>query len=234
MVWAVLIFLAVLVGVHWFEYNRAIKEYTFAQPTKIDDHSELRSILSEKTPLVIEIGPLPWHADLDETDVDITTGLLDLDESRAMWWLPGLYNTSVSVLEPEKVVGLQWVSAERTWVGCSAGEPLLIWLVHSRYRRYLPEEDPPVNPWILTSANAPYISRVQFIEVVVKPGWAIGLPAHWGFACSTDKGSSWMWTANQHSGLSWCLTRILGQGQGQEQENKTQVHTESSNSQLEE
>jgi hypothetical protein len=255
MEWAILLLIAAIVLVHWWEYRHAVQEYTFAAPATIEKHDELRGLLSEKTPLAVEIGPLPWRPEVVEkspwrvrvegaadgtTEMEIptsewvkqspradirngpelaeemglTTGLADLDESRAWWWLPGLRDATVDVLAAGDVVGLQWVSGERQWVGCTHGGPLTLWLVHSRYRRYLPaalSDGGPVDPWKLTVAEAPWIGRVQFVEVTVKPGWCMGLPAHWGFAVRSDA-EAWWWSARQESTLSWCLNntgRIL-------------------------
>lgn len=233
MLWAIVLFLLVLVTVHWFEYKRTIQEYTFAQPMTIDQHGELRRILGEKTPVVVELGVLPWRADLAAKSawsmvtaegvhpsnewsakklpilnnvevaeqMELDTGLADLEEARAWWWLPGIWLPSVSVLPPGETAGLSWVSAERQWIGCSDGGPLLLWLVHSRYRRYLPSSS--VNPWALTSATAPWIGRVQYIEVRIKSGWCIGLPAHWGWAIQNEgSDTAYWWSASQHSVVS--------------------------------
>jgi hypothetical protein len=225
MVWAFLLLIGVIVGVQWWEYSRAVQEYSFAQPAGMD----VGAVLTEKTPLVVEIGPLPWRpavatgatwtledgrrvsewlgepGPVNLTGVaeqaDLVTGLADLDAGRPWWWLPGLHTPKVGVLEAGKVRGLNWVTAERRWIGCSHGAPLRVWLVHSRYRRYLPAEQW-CDPWTLTVAEAPWIGRVQFVEVVVKPGWCIGIPAHWGFAVrpdGDDKEASWWWRADQHS-----------------------------------
>lgn len=239
MMWAVLLLLAVVVGVHWFEYKRSVQEYTFAQPTAVDQHDELSAVLKEKTPIVVEIGALPWRPEVvgkaawsvvtgegvemsssqwvsAGTDIQngpdlaeqmgLATGLADLDESRAWWWLPGIRDCSVDTLVSGDTVGLSWVTAERQWIGCSHGGPLLLWLVHSRYQRYLPavsSKEEAIDPWSLTVEKAPWIGRVQYIEVRVKPGWCIGLPAHWGYAIkhegTKESGNAWWWTASQHS-----------------------------------
>jgi len=240
--WELLVLLAVIVGVHWWEYRTSIQEYTFAQPATLDKHGELSSVLQEKTPIAVEIGGLPWRpeiagkaawtvavesegATLDMSveqwlaqrdgeiannealaaEMELTTGLADLDSGRPWWWLPELRASRVDIVQPGQVLGLSWVSAERHWIGCSHGGPVTLWLVHSRYRRYLPSGA--VNPWNLTVADAPWIGRVQYIEVTVKPGWCVGLPAHWGFAARVpdDTPEAWIWTADQHSMLSFGL-----------------------------
>jgi hypothetical protein len=134
-------------------------------------------------------------------EMEFETGLADLNESRAWWWLPGLRDVTVGILEKGAVLdsGLSWISAERQWIGCSHGGPLTVWLVHSRYRRYLPTEVE--NPWSLTVGEAPWIGRVQYIEVIVKPGWCLGLPAHWGYAVRADE-EAWWWRSNQVSAAS--------------------------------
>jgi hypothetical protein len=139
--------------------------------------------------------------------MDLGTGLGDIAAARSWWWLPGVWDSNVGIARAGEVVGFEWVGAERRWIGCSHGEPLTVWLVHSRYRPYLPTGGG-YDPWALTVAEAPWIGRVQYIEVIVKPGWALGLPAHWGYAmrpAGTGAESSWWWTADQHSAMSWAL-----------------------------
>jgi hypothetical protein len=221
MEWAILLLIAVIVGVHWWEYSNTVQEYTIAQPAtagRID-----RSVVGEKTPVPFEIGSLPWRPEVVEKagwstgeegpdgdealaeTMGLPTGLTEIEESRAWWWLPGLFDVRVGRLSAGALAPLTWVGAERRWIGCSHGGPLTLWLVHSRYRRYLPDEND-VDPWNLTVADAPWIGRVQFIELVVRPGWCVGLPAHWGYAVSAGEGGSWWWIADQHSPLSWSLT----------------------------
>ena len=235
MEWAILLLLLVIVGVHWFDYSRTIKEYTFAQ---MAPGADLGTVLSEKTPIMIEINALPWRPEIAQKshitvtteagevllrdwmshenkgeidankaaeDIGLSTGLTDITDAKALWWLPGLYNITVDVLEQGEIQGLSWVAAERQWIGCSSGGPLLLWLVHSRYRRFLPEDT--VDPWNLTVETAPYIGRVQYIEVRVQPGWAIGLPAHWGWAIRNEGEPAWSWNAEQHSALSLMVSQ---------------------------
>jgi hypothetical protein len=240
MIWALLLLLGVVAAVHWFEYNRSIQEYTFAQPKT---SAEIRDLISEKTPIVAEIGVLPWRSSvandaawpvsvghgvempisewlkqegvrqpiengtaLAET-MELSTGLSEIEESRRWWWMPGFRNLSVDILEPGEKLGLHWIGAERHWIGCSDGEPLTLWLVHSRYRKFMPSVAD--DPWALTVADAPWIGRVQYIEMIVRPGWCVGLPAHWGVSIrGTDTGRSWIWTADQHSPMSLGLTNL--------------------------
>jgi hypothetical protein len=179
--WTVLLFLLVLVGLNWWDYSTTVQEYTIAQPKHGD---EVANIIGDKTPIVVEI---PVAKD------DVEVGLSDLESARRWWWLPDIHCHTEQVTAR----GLTWVSAEREWVGSIDGEKT-VWLVHSRYRRFLPEEA--VDPWALTKETTPYIGRVQYIEVVLKPGWCIGVPAHWGYAL---RGSGLSWTAEQHSPFSF-------------------------------
>jgi len=248
--WEILVLLAVMVCIHWWEYRQSIQEYTFAQPATLEKHDELSTLLSEKTPIAVEIGSLPWRPEVagkaswtvaveseggtlhmsvaqwlasgsEESrpeisnkdalaeEMELTNGLIDIDSGRPWWWLPEMRDLAADILKPGQFIGLKWISAERHWIGCSHGSPLTIWLVHSRYRRYLPAGSS-INPWKLTVTDAPWIGRVQYIEVTVKPGWCIGLPAHWGFAARSEEGSpaSWIWSADQHSLLSFGLAQI--------------------------
>ena len=243
--WELLVLLLVVFGVHWWEYRSSVQEYTFAQPSTLDRHDELSTVLQEKTPIAVEIGSLPWRPQVAEKaawtvtvdsngsemdmsvsqwlsrktkgeianaealaeEMELANGLADIDAGRPWWWLPEMRDCNVSVLNTGEGLGLKWITAERHWIGCSHGTPLTLWLVHSRYRRYLPNSA--VNPWTLTVVEAPWIGRVQYIEVTIKPGWCIGLPAHWGFAVKADE-ESWMWSANQHSLVSFGLAKLTG------------------------
>jgi hypothetical protein len=241
--WELLVLLLVVFGVHWWEYRSSIQEYTFAQPSTLDRHDELSTVLQEKTPIAVEIGSLPWRPQVAEKaawtvtvesngsemdmpvsqwlknrseignketlaeEMELANGLADIDAGRPWWWLPEMRDCNVSIFNKDEGRGLKWISAERHWIGCSHGTPLTLWLVHSRYRRYLPNSA--VNPWTLTVVEAPWIGRVQYIEVTIKPGWCIGLPAHWGFAVKADD-ESWMWSANQHSLVSFGLAKLTG------------------------
>jgi hypothetical protein len=176
--WTVVLFLLVLLGLNWWDYSTTVQEYTIAQPKHGD---EVVAIIGDKTPIVVEI---PVAKD------DVEVGLADLESARRWWWLPIL-----SCYEAKS--GLAWVSGEREWVGSIDGEKT-VWLVHPRYRRFLPEE--PVDPWALTKETTPYIGRVQYIEVLLKPGWCLGVPAHWGYAM---RGTGDSWRAEQHSAVSY-------------------------------
>lgn len=255
MMWAVLLLIAVVIGVHWFEYTSDVQEYTLSQPLRGE---ELQSVLREKTPVIVEIGSLPWRPEVMEkaawsvvveedgpaipasewvastgkpvlngTDLaeqmDFSVGLADLNQARRWWWLSGMRGVTVDILQSGEVSGFSWVGAERKWIGCTHGGPLILWLVHSRYRKYLPDVGTtaePIDPWSLTVEKAPWIGRVQFIEVRIKPGWCIGLPAHWGVAVKneSEKDPAWWWSADQHSVLSSLYCNTVG---------KAPAHTES-------
>ena len=233
--WELLILIGVIIGLHWWEYNSTVHEYTFAQPATLDRHDELRTLLGEKTPLAVEIGSLPWRPEvvaksswtiqtvggpmtakawLEQKprpqaeglaeEIEFTSGLQDLDAGRRWWWLPEIRSCHLDILEPGTVSGFQWIKAERQWIGCSHGGPVTVWLVHGRYRRYL--QGFGGDPWSMTVADVPWIGRIQYIEVKVKPGWCIGLPAHWGYAIKPEGSEpAWIWSGQQHSFLSLYL-----------------------------
>jgi hypothetical protein len=239
MVWALFLLFGVIAAIHAYEYNNSVSAYNFTQPPKLDS-----AVMNEKTPIVLEIGVLPWRPgppgswtvitedgiSMSSTEfwklenkmaigngeelaveMGLATGLAELNDARPWWWLSGLSDVAVEYLVPGRVKGFQWITAERQWVGCSAGDPITVWLVHSRYRRFLP--DAGVDPWTITVADNPWIGRVQYIEVRIKPGWCLGVPAHWGFAVRPEvvgseaaKSGSAIWSAAQHSALSWCMS----------------------------
>ena len=249
MVWALFLVLGIVAAIHAYDYYSPVQEYNFTQPPKLDS-----TVLKEKTPVVLEIGVLPWRPGLAQdswtvvtddgtaipvadwwdqekkpvianggelaTEMGLVTGLAELNDARPWWWLPGLSDVSVDYLGPGSVQGFQWVSEERHWIGCSAGAPVTVWLVHSRYRRFLASSGGE-DPWSITVAANPWIGRVQYIEVRIKPGWCLGIPSHWGFAVRPEEAGSEqkeakestsgsaIWNASQHSALSWCLSMNL-------------------------
>ena len=250
MVWALFLVLGIVAAIHAYDYYSSVQEYNFTQPPKLD--SEL---IREKTPIVLEIGVLPWRPGIVQDSWTVTledgytmsaaewwslkekpaimngdelaekmglvTGLAEINEARPWWWPPGLSEVSVNYLMPGSFQGFQWIGAERHWIGCSAGAPVTVWLVHSRYRRFLASAGG-VDPWSITVADNPWIGRVQYIEVRIKPGWCLGIPCHWGFAVRPEEvrpeevrpeagpevktDGSAIWNASQHSVLSWCLS----------------------------
>jgi len=230
-------------AVHWWEYSRSVEEYTFAQPPQPGPKSELRAVLSEKTPVVMEIGPLPWRPVVAEKapwriepekgqavsvgvwlaegpgrprltnganlalQMDLANGLKELNAGKAWWWLPSFQDYYVDILPVGGWTGLVWVTAERQWIGCSHGCPLKVWLAHSKFHSFIPEKG--VNPWTITVEECPWLARVQYIEVIVRPGWVLGLPAHWGWAAApSEDAECWWWTASQHSPASLAATLL--------------------------
>ena len=228
MLWGILVLFIVIAAVHIWDYKTEIQEYSFAQPATIDKHDEISRLLQEKIPLAVEVGPLPFRPEITDksylsslngeelaAELELTTGLVDIDAGRPWWWAPQLRNCSVEILGSDKCLPLKWVTAERSWIGCSSGAPLSVWLVHGRYRKYLPTEKQEINPWTATVSELPWWGRVQFVEVTVKPGWSLSIPAHWGFAArpepppspdTAEQLPSWIWTANQHSLVSLAFT----------------------------
>jgi hypothetical protein len=246
------------VGLHAYEYYSSIQEYNFTQPPKLDSGvlQEKTPAVLEIGVLPWRPGPAPaspsWTVVTDDgtemqvadwwpltekpviangeelaAEMELPKGLAEINDARPWWWLPGLSDVAVDYLAPGSFQGFQWIVAERHWIGCSAGTPVTVWLVHSRYRRFLPDSG--VDPWSITVANNPWIGRVQYIEVRIKPGWCLGIPSHWGFAVRPEAGplavrpesagvgiadqkmqmqiaGSAIWNASQHSLLSWCLS----------------------------
>lgn len=231
MVWALLILISVVLAVHWWFYKRSIQEYTFVAPstlTTLGSLTELtplsvemgalpwRPAVADNAGWIVsttkgDMSVSEWvkdpvdilNGDSLTSQMGLSTGLTEIDAARPWWWLPGIWDSNVGILGSGEVLGFNWISAERRWIGCSYGAPLTVWLVHSRYRPYLPTGDG-YDPWSLTVAEAPWIGRVQYVEVVIKPGWALSVPAHWGFSVKSDGGEpSWWWQADQHSVISW-------------------------------
>lgn len=214
------VFFAVVLGLvllaHVWNYERPVNAYTFARPNGLSGLNA--GVLREKTPVAVEVGSLGSGLGTgtgSELQVDFTPGLAELGDARPWWWLPGLWGAASGSLTGDgDCIGLSWVTAERQWIGCplTSTSPLSIWLVHSKYRRYLSDVEG-MNPWTLTDSDVPLLSRVQFVEVVVRPGWALGIPAHWGWAARAQQPSTtpW-WRVDQHSAVSLVADGLWNEG----------------------
>jgi hypothetical protein len=153
------------------------------------------------------ISPVENQEEL-ATEMVLTTGLEDLNAGRPWWWLPSIRDCRVDILST-KVKPLTWTTAEREWIGCSHGGPVTVWLVHSAYRKYLGPSTSSLDPWSATVAEVPWWGRVKFVEVTVKPGWCLGIPAHWGFAARCSDEPAWIWMGDQHSLASLAISNIF-------------------------
>ena len=167
---------------------------------------------------------------INEVDLATTAGLPEQAADigyvfRAPYWLPGslsVRGVRAGVIPPldTAFVGLQKTTAEATCFIATDGRPLLLWLAHegaTQGGRYLPPNPYGRNPWTMLPEETPWISELKFLEIRLRPGNMLILPAHWWIAMKCDEvdapaqvmaEGAWYWTTEFHSPISWLATRF--------------------------
>lgn len=117
--------------------------------------------------------------------------------------------SATSILPVRKTV------AAATTIQATDGAPLQLWIAHegavpASVSQTLVGED----PW--ASQDIPWMNEVKFIEMKLRPGNALVLPAHWYFAARpllpvvSDQpimaDGAWFWIAEFHTPISWLVS----------------------------
>lgn len=131
-------------------------------------------------------------------------------------WLPFGHSIKVDVLgpSPESVRGVEKTRATTTILQSTDGAPLQVWLAHeAAMPSEVADELQGRNPWILQSEDIPWIDEMKFIEIKLRPGNALALPAHWYYAVRTQlpvvgdhitmADGAWYWKATFQTPISW-------------------------------
>lgn len=96
------------------------------------------------------------------------------------------------------------------------GAPLQIWLAHEgAVSSQVVNELRGKNPWNLRSSDVPWMEEVKFVEVKLRPGNALAIPAHWWVAArpmfaldaapTKMADGAWFWSAEFHSPISYFI-----------------------------
>jgi hypothetical protein len=131
-------------------------------------------------------------------------------------WIPAhLTRTTPQVLGPAVIRPVQKTTATTTLLQATDGAPLTIWLAHEGA---IPAKVVPAllqkDPWSLTAEAVPWISEVKFVEIRLRPGNAIAIPAHWYWAAKSQAtvgnmgDGSWFWTAEFQTPISWLVSKV--------------------------
>lgn len=136
-------------------------------------------------------------------------------------WLSQPSRTEVGVLGPrnDSVRAAKKTTAITTLVQATDGAPLSIWLAHDgAVPAEVAKELRGKNPWQLKSEEIPWIDEVKFIEIKLRPGNALAIPAHWWWAARTqlpvvaDKprmaDGAWFWIAEFQTPVSWVVSKV--------------------------
>ena len=146
-----------------------------------------------------------------KTKLDIT--IQHWEPLRRWYWIPvGSPTPYVLSSNPHNLcIGLQKTTADATAIVSTSGSPLEVWVSHEGgIPSSLTDTLTGKNPWIQSTNEIPGVENVKFIEILLRPGNVIVLPAHWWFAirCHTHTKRSWFWTHEFHSPVSWIATAI--------------------------
>lgn len=136
--------------------------------------------------------------------------------SRWSWIFPT--NTESFLLGPSEdtFLPVYKTTAVSTLIQSTDGAPLQIWLAHDgAIPPSVAAELSGHNPWALNSEDLPWMEEVKFIELKLRPGNALSIPAHWWVAArpmfatdhvpTTMAEGSWFWIAEFHSPVSYLI-----------------------------
>lgn len=201
----------------------------FGWPAVISEKGQ-RSRTNWSTWITAKNNTLSGKRLINEPDLAIAAGLPDQAAEvalnlRSPYWLPGSFavkNLTASVIAPINgaFIGLRKTTAEATaWVATD-GPPLTVWLAHEGATKggsYLPKNPHGRDPWRLKPEESPWISELKFLEVRLRAGNMLVLPAHWWVAFKCEESNpggmvgegSWFWTAEFHSPISWMASKFM-------------------------
>ncbi len=139
--------------------------------------------------------------------------------SRWTWVAPARTEAYVLGPSPETVLPARKTTATNTLLQSTDGAPLQIWLAHEgAVPAAVNSELRGKNPWDLRSDEIPWIEEVKFIEIKLRPGNALSVPAHWWIAArpmfptnstpSSMAEGSWFWLTEFHSPLSFMVSNM--------------------------
>lgn len=137
--------------------------------------------------------------------IDDTCGFLLNTRGRLpILWTP---ETVEAHILRDHFVPLTEVQPEIQWICVTDGVPLSLWISNNSAKSVLRNitKTQRINPWALSSAEVPWVSELKYIEVLVKPGTMVGIPrgCFWSARPSDIKGTTWYWTAQSHSPISY-------------------------------
>ncbi len=140
---------------------------------------------------------------------------------RRWQWLPtSTVRSHVHILGPATeahVWNCEKTTAACTLIQATDGLPLMVWLAHEGA---VPASVAPElvgkNPWAI--AEIPWMEEVKFVEVKLRPGNALAIPAHWWWAARPAMppltngeermmDGAWFWVAEFQTPVSWIASR---------------------------
>ena len=83
---------------------------------------------------------------------------------------------------------------------------IIVTLLTEKENEYLPSQWKNSFPRQYTNADTPYVSSIQYLDVILRPGHSLWVPAHWKVAWEAEKKSDitpLVCTIDVHSPISW-------------------------------
>jgi hypothetical protein len=134
-------------------------------------------------------------------------------------WIMGSYKTKGCMIPPieNAIAGLSQVKADCLLLVCTDGCTMNVWLAHEgSIPNGVEKQMIGKNPWNLTSETVPWIVDVKYVEIRMKPGQAIVIPAHWYYAVKPELpivasnaivgNGCWYYTTEFHTPISYLMS----------------------------
>ena len=89
---------------------------------------------------------------------------------------------------------------------------IIVTLMTEKEDQFLPSNWPNSFPRQYTNSDTPYVSSIQYIDIILRPGHSLWIPAHWKVAWEPEKKSEivpLVCTIDVHSPISWINYLIL-------------------------
>ena len=100
--------------------------------------------------------------------------------------------------------GLMEMKANWTMVLPTEGA-IVVQLLASKEKKWLPKKWSGLFPGQLTVANAPFIGQLKYMDIILRPGTALWVPAHWliSWTAKEENEVPLICTINMHTPISW-------------------------------
>ncbi len=104
--------------------------------------------------------------------------------------------------------GLMEIKSNWTMIVPTEGA-IIVQILAAKEKKWLPKKWTGLFPGRLTIADAPFIGQMKYMDIIVRPGNALWVPAHWLVSwISKDEGSVPLTCIiNMHTPISWIASR---------------------------
>jgi len=204
MIFVIVLVLVTITTILFFFYKQAVKEFRILQTDSLD---KIPSLMNERSPIVLLPSPTPnlWtRKDIEQRPIlkqrvekylGKSATWLPLKESNAiatqvglpvwvnetlqplknMWWGPLLWSQTCITIGAQ---GLRPTFGYITLIMATEGA-IQVSLINESSEPYLP------NQWLgkrlskITKDDAPLVNKIQYVDVILRPGSCLLVPPHW-------------------------------------------------------